>query len=235
MSRIPITWGLVLARAGSKGIPRKNLVSLRGVPLVLLAVHQALRVSTIDRVLVSTDDDDVVTLVSGEAVEVVYRPSELATDGARSASAAVHALDAAGAHEEDVVVLLQPTSPLRSDEDVERTIAGLGGTGCCITVQEVEHHPLKTLLERGSGFESPRGLADLETPRQELPRAVAPNGAVYVIRVADLRSRDSFFSHPIRTVMMPRDRSLDVDSPEDIVRAEILMEARETAWECREG
>jgi len=228
MSRNPIIWGLVLARSGSKGIPRKNLVRIGGVPLVLLAVHQALRIAAIDRVLVSTDDDDVATLVSSAAVDVIHRPAELATDGARSASAAIHALDAAGASEEDVVVLLQPTSPLRSDEDIDRAIAGFAGAGCCVTVQEVEHHPLKALLELAGGFAAPRDLADLEVPRQELPLAVAPNGAVYVIRVAELKARDSFFAHPIRTVMMPRDRSLDVDSPEDIVRAEMLMKTRES-------
>ena len=235
MSREPVIWGLVLARAGSKGIPRKNLVSLRGVPLVLLAVRQALRVPVIDRVIVSTDDDQVVTLVAGEAVEVVRRPPELATDGARSAPAAIHALDAADADEGDVVVLLQPTSPLRSDDDVARTIAGLGEAGCCVTVREVHQHPLKTLLEGDGGFLAPRDVGDLEMPRQTLPRAVAPNGAVYVVRVADLRLSNSFFVHPIRTVTMPEDRSLDVDSPEDIVRAEWLMEVREAARECQEG
>lgn len=229
MSRDPVIWGLVLARAGSKGIPRKNLVSIRGVPLVLIAVQQALRVKAINRVVVSTDDDDIETLVAGEAVKVVRRPPELATDGARSASAAIHALDAADAQEEDVVVLLQPTSPLRSDDDVTRTIAGLGETGCCVTVQEAEQHPLKTLLESAGGFVAPRDLADLEMPRQALPRAVAPNGAVYVIRVADLNSSNSFFAHPIRTVTMPQDRSLDVDSPEDIVRAELMMVDRKAA------
>ena len=235
MSRKPVIWGLVLARAGSKGIPRKNLVNLRGIPLVLRAVHQALRVPMIDRVIVSTDDDEVVDLLAGESAEVVRRPPELATDDARSAPAAIHALDAAEAREEDVVVLLQPTSPLRSDDDIARTIAGLGAAGCCVTVQEVARHPLKTLLESPDGFRTPRDLADLEAPRQALPRAVAPNGAVYVIRVADLRSTNSFFAYPIRTVTMPEDRSLDVDGPEDIVRAEWLMKAREAARERREG
>ena len=235
MSRDPLIWGLVLARAGSKGIPRKNLVSIRGVPLALLAVHQALRISAIDRVIVSTDDDEVAALASGVAVEVVRRPPELATDGARSASAAIHALGVVGAQADDVAVLLQPTSPLRSDEDVERTIAGLGDSGCCVAVQAVERHPLKTLIEHGGRFDAPRDLADLETPRQRLPRAVAPNGAVYVIRVADLKSGDSFFAHPIRTVTMPSDRSLDVDSLEDISRAEMLMAAGEKPRERREG
>lgn len=230
MNQDVTTWGLILARAGSKGIPRKNLVSLRGVPLALLAVRQALRVPGIDRVLVSTDDDEVVALVSDERVEIVRRPAELATDDARSASAAIHALRAVGAGPEDVVVLLQPTSPLRSDEDIERTIAGLGAGGCCITAQEAEHHPLKALVDHGQGYEAPRDLADLEMPRQKLPRAVVPNGAVYVIRVADLETQSSFFAHPIQTVTMPQDRSLDVDTPTDIERAEGLLQAAEAGF-----
>ena len=235
MSRGAVVWGLVLARAGSKGIPRKNLARVGGVPLALLTVRQALRVAAIDRVVVSTDDEDVATLVSSESVELVRRPPALATDDARSAPAAIHALDASGAHEDDVVVLLQPTSPLRTDEDIERAIAGLGEGGSCLTVVEVEHHPLKALLECATGFEAIRNAMDLETPRQELPRAVAPNGAVYVIRVADLRSGNSFYSRPIRTVMMPQDRSLDVDNPEDIARVEAAMRAREAAAKSAKG
>lgn len=220
MSRSQVTWGLVLARAGSKGIAHKNLVSLGGMPLVLHAVHQALRVESIDRVVVSTNDAEVAAIVKQLDVLIVERPGVYATDTARSATAAIHALKCVGAQPEDTVVLLQPTSPLRSDDDVRRTIAGHTDAGCCITVQECEVHPFKALIEREDGFAAPRDLDDLEAPRQQLPRAVAPNGAVYVIRFAELVARESFYAPPIRIVIMPEDRSIDIDSPRDLARAE---------------
>jgi N-acylneuraminate cytidylyltransferase len=235
MSRDRVTWGLILARAGSKAIPRKNLVEVGGLPLVLRAVRQAVRIADIARVVVSTDDPEIARLVRSPGVEIVQRRAQDATDDARSAIAAIHALEVVGAQADDVAVLLQPTSPLRSDDDIRRTIAGLRGGGCCVTVCEARHHPFKSLVEQNGELAPPRGWADLEQPRQDLPPAFVLNGAVYVLRVSDLVANRSFFCLPIRTVVMPEHRSLDIDGPWDLASAEALLSGPTALGELRGG
>lgn len=223
----PTVWAVILARAGSRSIPRKNLAVVGGKPLVQIAVEQAVRCPEIHRVVVSSDDPDIARLVATLEVEFVERPPELATDRARSAPAAVHALQALGAAPLDIAVLLQPTSPMRADEDIRSTLLALDGFRSSVTVEEALVHPLKALLESPNGYLPTRSLEDLEKPRQDLPRAVTPNGAVYAIRVEDLAANGSFLVAPINTVLMPEERSVDIDSPSDLAHARSLFDSDE--------
>jgi N-acylneuraminate cytidylyltransferase len=216
-------WAVILARAGSRSIPRKNLAVIGGRPLVLIAVEQAVRCPEIHRVVVSTDDADIARLCAAFDVDVVERPAELATDQARSAPAVIHALGTLGAAPSDIAVLLQPTSPMRADGDIRSALVALNGYRSSVTVEESFAHPLKALIESPTGYVPTRSLEDLERPRQELPRAVTPNGAVYVIRVGDLAASKSFLVAPINPVLMPPERSIDIDSPGDLAQARSLF------------
>jgi N-acylneuraminate cytidylyltransferase len=217
-------FAVILARGGSRSVPRKNLALIDGEPLVVRAVNQAFRVAAIDEVIVSTDDDEIIQLFGGSRVLSVRRPAGLSTDDARSAPAAIHALAATDAGSDDIVVLLQPTSPLRSDEDIARTLAGLQGFRSSVAVCEAAPHPFKTLIATPKGYGPTRQLADLEAPRQELPLALHPNGAVYAVEVGDLVAHNSFLVEPINPVLMPTNRSIDIDGPEDLALVRYLVE-----------
>ncbi len=219
-------WAVILARRGSRSIPLKNLEEVGGRPLVLIAVEQAIRCAVIDRVVLSTDDSAIAEVVEGLDVDVVMRPAHLATDDARSAPAAIHALESLRASRLDTAVLLQPTSPLRNDRDVRETLAALPGFGSSLTVRELSSHPLKALIESPSGYVPTRRLEDLEAPRQALPRAVAPNGAVYAVGVGDLMMNESFLIEPINAVLMPEARSIDIDGPGDLALVRDLLAQR---------
>jgi N-acylneuraminate cytidylyltransferase len=223
------TWAVVPARAGSKGLPGKNVAPLAGSPLVEHAIAQAQRVAGVDEVVVTTDDPQVAAIGARRGAHLVDRPAELAGDLARSVDAVVHALDAVGAADEDRVVLLQPTSPLRTDEDVTACLARAGDVGAVVTVCEVDHHPFKGFVEVDGELTPVRHLDDLEAPRQALPRAVRPNGAVYVVGVGQLRREGRFLAAPVTVVEVPLERSLDVDTAADLARAEAILGGATTA------
>jgi N-acylneuraminate cytidylyltransferase len=223
------TWAVVPARAGSKGLPGKNLAPLAGSPLVEHAIAQAQRVAGVDEVVVTTDDPQVAAIATRRGAHLVDRPAELAGDLARSVDAVVHALDVVGAADEDRVVLLQPTSPLRTDEDVTACLARAGDVGAVVTVCEVDHHPFKGFVEVDGELAPVRHLDDLEAPRQALPRAVRPNGAVYVVGVGQLRADGRFLAAPVTVVEVPSERSLDVDTAADLARAEAILGDAATA------
>jgi N-acylneuraminate cytidylyltransferase len=219
------TWAVVPARAGSKGLPGKNVAPLAGRPLVEHAIAQGARVAGIDEVVVTTDDPQVAAVAHRLGVRVVDRPEELAGDLARSVDAVVHALDAVEAADDDLVVLLQPTSPLRSDADVAGCLARADGAGAVVTVCEADHHPFKGFVEVDGALVPVRELDDLEAPRQALPRALRPNGAVYVVGVGQLRREGRFLVAPVDVVEVPLERSLDVDTAADLARAEDALAA----------
>ncbi len=123
---------LIPARGGSKGIPRKNLAPLGGKPLLAHTVEQAKATPAIDRVVVSTDDDEIARSAGRWGAEVIRRPAALASDTASSEEALLHALDELRrreGYEPDVIVFLQATSPLRRDHDVAMSIATLDAEG----------------------------------------------------------------------------------------------------------
>lgn len=219
------TWAVVPARAGSKGLPGKNVALLAGRPLVEHAVLQAQRVAGIDEVVVTTDDAAVARIARRLGAHLVDRPADLAGDLARSVDAVLHALEVTSARDEDAVVLLQPTSPLRRDEDVRRCLVVPRGDGAVVTVCEPDHHPLKSFIEVEGRLVAVRALEDLEAPRQALPRAMRPNGAVYVVGVGTLRHERRFLVDPVHAVPMPLANSLDVDSADDLARAEAALSA----------
>jgi CMP-N-acetylneuraminic acid synthetase len=219
------TWAVVPARAGSKGLPDKNVALLAGRPLVEHTILQALRVRDIDEVVVTTDDPRVAAVARRLGTRVVARPARLAGDLARSVDAVAHALDEVEAADADRVLLLQPTSPLRIDDDLERCLRQSADAGSVVTVCEADHHPYKCFLEIEGQLEPVHEAEDLEAPRQTLPRALQVTGAVYVVGVGALRRRRRFLVEPIVPVEVPRERSLDIDSMADLQLAEELLRA----------
>ncbi len=222
--------GIIPARGGSKGLPRKNVLPLHGKPLIAWTIEQAKASRYLDKVIVTTDDEEIASIAKTHGADVPFmRPQKLASDTARAIDVIFHALSWFEAHDEtvDILVLLQPTSPLRTAEDINSAIEVLfiKKARAVISVCETEHHPYwsNVLAEDGSmdGFLRPE-LANRN--RQELPTFYRLNGAIYAADCAYIRSQQGFFGKQTYAYVMPRERSIDIDAKIDFQFAEFLLQ-----------
>jgi CMP-N,N'-diacetyllegionaminic acid synthase len=211
--------GLIPARGGSKGIPGKNLVPLAGKPLLAWTVEAARGSQELTRLVVSTDDD---AIAAAAGVAVLPRPAELARDETPMLEVIRHALESIPC---DMLVVLQPTSPLRRSEHVDEAVRLLRETGadCVVSVVEVPHQFRPESLMAVDN-ERLVALGDARR-RQDKPPVYARNGpAVLVVRAATLG--DDLYAGDTRPyVMAPRD-SIDVDGPFELELAELLLSQR---------
>lgn len=216
---------VVPARGGSVGFPGKNLAPFLGRPLVATAVRVGL--DSADRVLVSTDDEHIGQVALDAGAELVRRPAALAGPSSRTVDAVRHAVDERELPDDTIVVLLQPTSPLRTAADVEECLLLHGNrpTGSVVQVTEEGHHPWKSCVLVDGTLRPVRDWADLEAPRQSLSPALRPTGGVYVVGAGDLRAHHRFFVPDVLGQVIPAVRSVDVDSPRDLAAAEHLAES----------
>ena len=222
---------IVPARGGSKSIPGKNIRPLQGKPLLAWSVDVAKQVSEIDRVIVSTDDAQIAGVGRRHGAEVYARPPHLATDDALVIDALkdlLHRLETEGETAE-WVILLEPTCPLRSADDVRSCLKLVAERGfdSAATFKEAELNPHRAWrLEDGvPEVFIPGAIPWL--PRQKLPKAYQLNGAVYVFRAKLLgqEARSLLVGKP-GAVLMPRERSQDIDDGIDFMIVEALL--RET-------
>jgi CMP-N-acetylneuraminic acid synthetase len=205
---------VVPVRAGSKGLPGKNLRCLDGVPLYLHAVAQGLR--TVGRVLLSTDIPAIRQSDLPANVTLCVRPAELAADDTPMESVVAHLIeehDLAG----QTLVLLQATSPLRSDEDVLTAIAlhAEGRHDLVMSVVARDSGVLKYGTLVGSDFSAMRDAAHCFSNRQSLPKVYGPNGAVYVFGADRFAAAEGFPTRCIGATEMPANRSIDIDTVDD--------------------
>lgn len=221
---------VIPARGGSKGIPHKNIRPLAGKPLIVYSIETALALApTRGHIIVSTDDEAIAAEARKAGVDVPWlRPAELATDTAGSREVILHAMDQADAAgvKYDCVVLLQPTSPLRSVADVEACLSLYSpDIDMVVTVKEAACNPYYDCFETdpATGFLHVSKGDGLITRRQDAPKAWQYNGAVYVINPQSLRAMP-FGAMPRRIASpMPARRSVDLDSLLDWQIAENIL------------
>ena len=221
---------VVTARGGSKGVPGKNLAPVAGRPLIAWTIAAAQGATQVTRVIVSTDSQEISGVAREWGAEVPFlRPAELARDQTPGVEPVLHAIEWLAENEgyrPNLVLLLQPTSPLRTAADIEAALARLAETGAdaVVGVTLAEHHPYWTKAIDDQGYLRNFVAADqVPDRRQDLPPAYAVNGAIYLIRrEVLLRDRTLF---PERTVgyAMPPERSLDVDTRWDLDLADIVL------------
>ena len=208
---------LIPARGGSKGLPGKNILPVDGRPLIAWSIAAARGARCVDRVVLSSDDDAIMAAAAACGCEVPFRrPAELATDSAATIDVVSHALDALPGH--DVVMVLQPTSPLRTAADIDAACEKFDASGApaCVSISLAEQTPywMYRLGDNGSLvpiLESPPGVAR----RQDLPPVYVLNGAIYIADVAWLRSSRSFVTADTVACVMPPERSIDIDTAAD--------------------
>ncbi len=226
---------VIPARGGSKGVPRKNIRPVCGKPLIAYTIETALAAKhLLYRVIVSTDDDEIAAMAQQWGAEVPFiRPSELADDRVPMIPVLQHAARFVEKQDQirlDWVLLLQPTDPFRTVEDIAAALV-LGQQGSCDSVISVVQvfavHPI--LMKRIEGDQLlPYCIEEKEgTRRQDYqPAAYMRNGAIYLTRRDVLLERHSIWGDVIRPYIMPPERSVGVDSELDMKLVEILMEER---------
>lgn len=227
---------IIPARGGSKGIPRKNIKPLGGRPLIHLSIYAAREAGADDRhIILSTDDPAIAAVGRQTGLPVEYmRPPELATDTAGSREVILDAMDYADRRgiAYDCVVLLQPTSPLRTAADI-RAALGLytPDTDMVVTVVEAASNPYYNCFETdpATGYLHISKGDGLYTRRQDAPAVWEYNGAVYVINPASIRAMP-MGKFPRRVPSpMPRERSIDLDTPFDWLVAEEFIKMQPAA------
>ncbi|WP_053979378.1 cytidylyltransferase domain-containing protein [Marinagarivorans algicola] len=219
---------LIPARAGSKRLPQKNVLPLMGKPLITWTIEAAAQSGVFDEIVVSTDCEYVAELAQKAGAKIPFlRPSELSGDMASSADVILHAIHELQLGYSDVLVLLQPTSPLRRAEDIINAVQLLRDddtANCIVSLTECEHSPLWCGQLPPSG--SMEGFFDKSVSNkrsQDLPVYFRLNGAIYVSYVESIISNKGFaYDKGSRGYVMPRERSVDIDSQFDFDVAEVL-------------
>ena len=229
--------GVITARGGSKGLPNKNILPLDGKPLIAHTIEAALNSQLMDRVVVSTDHLDIAETARKYGAEVPFiRPSELAQDDTLAFPVLIHAFQWLKEHEgyrPNYVMLLQPTSPLRTSGDIDNAIQlaldkdADGVVGMC----GIKHHPYwtKSVSEDGRivdfmTLDKPSEVA--YSRRQDLPTVYVVNGAIYLSKPQVLLELQSFFTAETYAYIMPPERSIDIDAIWDLKFAELVLTDR---------
>lgn len=222
---------VIPARGGSKGIPDKNIAMCAGRPLIAYTANSANKSQLIDRIIVSTDSDRIASVAAGLGLEVPFkRPSDLASDAAGSLSVLAHALDwlEDNGVQVEALVLLQPTSPCRESRHIDDAIALFrrAKADTVVSVVEVPHqyHPDKLLkIESGVLISALSANSTAIRPRQESQPIYARNGPAIVVIGPQQVRRGSFYSGRTIPYIMSTACSIDIDTPEDLRRAEIAL------------
>lgn len=223
--------GMIFARGGSKGVPRKNLRLLGGKPLLAHAIDAARASRTIDRVIVSTDDPEIAEVAKQCGAEVPFmRPSELAHDDSPEWLAWQHALRTLSTNDQrkiDVFASIPPTSPLRSSQDIDASVQALqaGDADIVITVKAADRNPYFNMV-----WVDEEGYARLVIEsegkvhrRQDAPLVYDVTTVAYAARPEFVLRANSIFEGRVKAVVVPAERALDIDTELDFQFAEFLM------------
>ena len=222
--------GLVTARSGSKALPGKNTKMLAGKPKIAWTIESALKSSLLNKVIVSTDGEEIAQISRDYGAEVPFmRPKELAQDNSSHIDVVTHAIEWMMDNKNycpDYIMLLQPTSPLRVVEDIDSAIAiaKKHNADSVISVHEVHDHPffMRRITESGTlvdFLEKPKGYL----PRQSLPPIFYENGAIYLIRREVFLECKSWYTDQSYPYVMPAERSLQIDSLWEFNFAELIL------------
>ena len=210
------------ARGGSKSIPKKNIALCGGKPLIFWTIDAAKRSKYIDRIVVSSDSLEIQKIGTQYGAEAIKRPKHLATDKAKPEQTLSHALNwlERRRFEPDIIIYLQPTSPLRNTEHIDKALEELidKKAAALISVCDIEKKYLKTFIAGEQG--RLKGAVNNNYPfmnRQELPDVYLPNGAIYIIYTKEFKRFGQLFV-PNKTIpfIMNKDESIDIDRPEDL-------------------
>ena len=217
---------IIPARGGSKRLPRKNILDLCGKPLISWSIEAALKSKYISKVVVSSDDEEILNISSNFGADIIKRPYELANDTATTFDTVKHTID--NFENYDYIVLLQPTSPLRNEKHIDEAIELLEEkqADAIVSVCEMDHSPLwsNTLPKDGNMNNFLRDEV-LNKRSQDLEKYYRVNGAVYICKTDKLLENKSFFlKDNIFAYIMDRKSSIDIDEEIDFLFVQRVIE-----------
>jgi len=218
---------IITARGGSKGLPRKNVLDLNGIPLIVHTIDAAKKSNLFSKIIVTTDDEEIKDVSLKHGADVIDRPQELATDTASSLDVITHTLDELIKQNYLIkhFVLLQPTSPLRNAQHIKDAMAVYQQKQAhsLVSVVEVDHSPFKMLILKENKIEPLTNWRDLTKPRQQLPKAYLPNGAIYICNIDEFLKTKNLFKQPLEIFEMDIISSIDIDTKEDMKKVSNLL------------
>lgn len=227
----PKILAIIPARGGSKGVKRKNVRQVKGIPLIGWTINEAKKSRFIEKIVVSTEDKEISGVSESFGAQVIRRPEMLARDDSPSIDAIFHVLDTlkGKGYVPEHVILLQPTSPLRIatqiDEALSKFIENSGLYDSLISVTEQEHPPawMRTIDERGYLRDFMAYNKDSQIRRQDFQKVYRLNGAIYIIKTEKLYQNRGFETDRTLPYIMDDCSSMDIDTELDLEIAEFLL------------
>ncbi len=219
---------IIPARGGSKGLPGKNIRELAGLPLIAHTIVAA-KTRSITQIIVSSDYQKILDVAKEYGSIPLLRPSELAQDITPTAPVIRHAMESISDKNDPTIILLQPTSPLRDSADIEAAIALFETSECdgLISVYKMEKTPFKAYVATKDGKLT--GLVSDQapyTPRQLLPDAFYPNGAIYIFKWSKFLEYNEIPCCNLIGYQMTEEKSIDIDSLSDLKQAEQILRGK---------
>ncbi len=223
--------GVIPARGGSKGVPHKNIKDLAGKPLLAYTIEAALQSGIFERIIVSTDDEDIAAVAGKYGAEVPFiRPADIAGDLVSSDAVILHALQF---YEKQNIFFkevckLQPTSPFRSAQNLKDAykVFRQENRDYLVSVCECEHSPLWSgTLGKDNSMDDFLREEVIRSCRQELPQYYRLNGAIYMAKTQSFIENKSFFGKNSRAFVMSQEASVDIDNSLDFLFAEFLLQS----------
>lgn len=225
---------IIPARGGSQRIPHKNIKNFCGKPLLGYAIEQAKNSPCVDRVFVDTDSSEIAQVAKSFGIEVPFlRPGELATGNAKIVDSIIYTLSELKVrenYEPTHVMILQTTSPLREEEDIEKCYAVLKNSDATTVVTVCGTHPKLYHLNTENSTCLVNGSEEFSTNSQDWESGYILNGAVFITEVQALLAEKKIITEKTKAVVCPKWRSVDIDIPEEWVMAEILYEQKEKIY-----
>lgn len=226
MNKNPTFLAIIPARAGSKRLPKKNILDLCSKPLIAYSIEAALKSQHINKVVLSSEDDNILNIAQNYGAHIIKRPKELATDTSSSFDTIKHAIETLEPY--DYIVLLQPTSPLRNEKHIDEAIELLlkKEALAVISVCEAEHSPLWcNILPQNNSLENFLNQEIINKRSQDLPQYYRLNGAIYIVNTKALLKDKSFFlKENIFAYKMDAQSSVDIDTELDFLLAQTILQ-----------
>lgn len=211
---------IIPARGGSKGVPRKNVLPLGGRPVVAWTIMAAQRSKFVNLIAVSSEDEEVLGIANEHQVLAIKRPKALATDTAEVEGAVFHALEylkRKKSYVPEIIVYLQPTSPLRDHFDIDSALDLFvqKNPEALIAVTPINKSYIKSFTTDGNGYLKAINRFPFMR-RQDIPDMYLPNGAIYIIKTPVLIKNKVLFAKRTLPFVMPIEKSIDLDTPDDL-------------------
>jgi len=217
---------IIPARGGSEGIHRKNVQPLGGKPLLAHTIDAAKDAKFVKRIVVSTDDQEISSVAKTYGADVIWRPRELSNSKSSSESALLHALESLQSSENyipEILVFLQCTSPLRSAADIDGAVQTLFEKNADTVLAVTPFHSFIWEYDKGGNAVGINHDKSFRKMRQDQTNQYLETGAVYILKVAGfIEARHRFFGNTA-TFIIPKERSVEIDEPIDLLIAEHLL------------